>query len=228
MTWSNNFKWAVINLFQAPQRFTEGSQAKNKSLVFYSQNKVNSAMRSGSWRSLQGRAAVERLWEQLIQANSTAQPRTYSAFSTHTTRFQVISASPLHTSPASCYLFLRWLLCCQPLATSCCPSTTFIVEYKTPHLQRPSWDRKPSGITQYKSQDTTLAVEILLVHIPATTVLPGCQSTTKHSYEWMSETLLPFTFSWGFPGQPSPLSSSLHGCCKLPDRCLAAWSISGS
>lgn len=38
----------------------------------------------------------------------------------------------------------------------------------------------------------------------------------------------PFTFSWGLPGQPSPLSSSLHGWCKLPDRCLAAWSISHS
>lgn len=162
----------------------------------------------------------------LRDANGAAQPCTYcySAFSTDTTHFPAITASPLHTSPSSCYPFLRLLLHSQPLTTSSCSSTTFIVEYKNPSPRMPSWDRRPSGITQMTSQDTTLTVEILTA-----TAHPGKDSLTrlsKHHRTLQVNNNPPFTFSWGLPGQPSPLSSSLHGCCKLPDRCLAAWSTS--
>jgi len=102
----------------------------------------------------------------------------------------------LHFSPHppfSCNSLLRRLLHSQPLTMSSCPSTIFISKdffHKNPSPQTPSWDRQPSGITQSKSQDVTLAAEILLAH---TTVLPGYQRQHKTLLQVSNNP--PFTFS---------------------------------
>lgn len=45
-----------MNLFQAPQSFTEGSQAKNKSLVVWSQDQVSS-VEMGELRESRGKSS---------------------------------------------------------------------------------------------------------------------------------------------------------------------------